>query len=107
MKFSVDGTPITFREFENTSFSLTTFLYPDGRTESCEVPMDKQLTLPIRLLPHDTKEGFVFFPFYPDTDKVSQSLKVELTTTKGKRKKYSKIWVHKTLIDDGDGPYYQ
>lgn len=104
---SIDNTPVSTRTFEGNSFCITTYVHSDEKIESLEIPMDKQINLPLRLEPFDAYEGFIFIPFYPFTEKQCQLVKLQVKTTKGKRSKLSKIWCQQLIVDDGDGPYFQ
>lgn len=107
LKLFIDGTPVRIEKFDGDSFRITTCLYPDGTSESIEVPMNRQVIPPVRLEAYAAEEGYVFIPFYPDTEKICQKIKIKVKTTKGSRNKHSRIWIQKTIIDDGDGPFYQ
>lgn len=96
-----------FRQFEDSSFSVITYIDENGRQETLEFPMDKQIALPLHLEPYDAYEGCVFILFFPDTDAASESVKMTVETTKGKSSKSSRIWCLKTIVDDGDGPFFQ
>lgn len=107
MKLFIDNTPVSTRVFEKESFTLTTYLHADGSYEYAQFPMKQQISIPLRIDSYDAVEGYVFIPFYPDTDKASQSVKLRIETAKGSRTERSRIWIFQTLFDDGDGPYYE
>lgn len=107
MTVYIDGQGANVETFKDDAIKLCTYINPDGDTELIEIPMDTQVTLPLRLDVYDVFEGFIFLPFYPDTDKASQLVKLTVKTSKGTRSKHSRIWIKTTVIDDGDGPYYQ
>lgn len=107
IKLEVAQQSVTHRTFDGSFITLTTYCYEDGASEYIEVPMNKQITLPIRLESYDSVEGYIFIPFFPDTNDVSQSLKLRAETTKGVREARSRIWDNRPLIEDGDGSFYQ
>lgn len=51
------------------------------------LPMDRQIYFPLRLQPHETYEGFLFFPYFPDTDSNEETLQFVFSTTKRTVKK--------------------
>lgn len=93
--------------FDRKSFSITSYMDAYDNREILEFPMDKQISLPLRLEPYDAQEGYVFLPFFPDSDAVSEPVKVLIETTKGRRVKHSRIWCVTTIVDDGNGPFFQ
>lgn len=62
------------------------------------LPMDKQIMLPLRLQAYDACEGYMFFPFFPDTN--LEEIKVVFyfyTARRYKIKKKCSVSLHKTM----------
>lgn len=107
MKMFVNGSEVSIEKFNETSFRLCSYLGSHNESEILEISMKNQIALPLRLEAYDSCDGMVFIPFFPSTDKLSLSIKLRVETAKGTRTKTSTIWNCNTVVDDGDGPYFQ
>lgn len=107
MTLFVNGQKVSTEIFKDPFFSLTDYLGADGHQEFTNYSMEKQINLPLRLEAYDSYDGMIFIPHFPSTDDISQSIKLRVETPKGSRTKFSTIWIHNTVVDDGDGPYIQ
>lgn len=88
---SVDRKNAIVRPAGIPTFCLLTHKYADGRSAYIEVNMDKQLVFPLRIEPYDAVEGYLFMPFYPDTEKNKQTITITIATAKGKKSAKSVI----------------
>lgn len=103
----IDGIEVSFQRFPESTLTLISDLTQDGGKRWVNYSMNQQITLPLRLDAFDAYKGFIFLPHYPFTEKLCQSVKLRLETTKGHKTKFSRIWIGKTLVDDGEGPFFQ
>ena len=77
---SVNGEPLHIRKYQGgLSKAFTVSL--DGN-EVREIPMDKEILLPIRIDSYDAAEGYMFIPFFPSLNDDTVSLKFSINTTK-------------------------
>jgi len=80
----VDGVPVPLGEYPGKSIIL-----PDGQyhgfPRSMEVDMTKQMSVPLRIDSYDAALVVAFFPFFPDCETDTMSMKVVFKTTKGNR----------------------
>lgn len=58
------------------------------------IPMDRQLSLPVRLQPQDTCVGMLYFPYFPDCYSETNVAFKFSTTKKRIKKKYTLRYVH-------------
>lgn len=78
----------------NSSFFTLPSLKRHGRVlESIQIDMRKQISLPIRLDPYGTKDGFMFYKFFPTNPK-SIKIKFIFYTSRGKKKESFEINEH-------------
>ncbi|HHD2785511.1 TPA: hypothetical protein ACOTHR_003051 [Clostridium perfringens] len=78
----IDDKKIINRKYEGTHFTLISEVFTATKFKSIEFPMDKQIELPLRIAPFDSYEGFLFFPFFPDTIKKQEIINFTFKTTK-------------------------
>lgn len=65
-----------------------------NRQSYLAIPMDRQLCLPVRLQPHDTYTGILFFPFFPDCNSETNVVFNFFTTKRHVKKKYTVRYIH-------------
>lgn len=77
---SVNGEALHFQEYQGGL--SRSFILSLGKNESREIPMDKELLLPIRIDSYDAVEGYLFIPFFPSFIEDTVPLKFSVNTTK-------------------------
>lgn len=77
---SVNGKTLHFQEYQGGLSK--SFILSLDKNEYREIPMDKELLLPIRVDSYDAVEGYMFVPFFPSISDDTAPLKFSINTTK-------------------------
>lgn len=88
------------RKFEETYLTLISEVFTESKYKSIQFPMDKQIEFPLRINPFDSYEGFLFFPFFPDTLNKYEIIDFTFKTTKKTIHKKYKLLRFETKVHD-------
>lgn len=91
---------LTNRKYEKNEFTLISEVFTEHRYKSLVFPMDKQIEFPLRIDPFDSYEGFLFFPFFPDTINNREVISFTFKTTKKIIYKEHEILKFKTKVHE-------
>lgn len=79
---ALNNEPIINRKCEFDEITLISDVFTDKKYKSLVFPMDKQIDFPLRIDPFDSYEGYMFFPFFPDTENKIETIHFTFKTTK-------------------------
>ncbi|MDU5211114.1 MAG: hypothetical protein E6441_12320 [Clostridium sp.] len=96
----IDDKTLINRKYEETSITLISEVFTEHKYASLVFPMDKQIELPLRIAPFDSYEGFLFFPFFPDTTNNSEIINFTFKTTKKTIHKKHTLLKFETKVHD-------
>ncbi len=97
---SINGKPINTRQCELTEINLISEVWSEHRYQTLVFPMDKQIIFPLRIEAYNSYEGYLFIPFFPDTDNETEVLNLTIKTTKKIIKKTCVVKKFNTTIHD-------
>lgn len=79
---TLNNKSILNRKYEFDEITLISDVFTAKKYKSLVFPMDKQVEFPLRINPFDSYEGYMFFPFFPDTKNKIETIHFTFKTTK-------------------------